>query len=306
MKSGLHMKSINLKMALTVNFLFSLFIMSTSVDAHEVFYLNPGSNQIYSSVLKESVLRLALEKTLDDYGPYEIKYTEQMTSSRAKKELKAGRPRNLVLLTNYSDKNIDEDIVYVPLPVDLGLTGKRICFTTPNKLKQSRDITNLEDLQRFSFAQGLGAEDANIFRQNNVKVDELANEDDIFELLKRERKDFFCRGINEVGIEYINTINNFGIPLNDSFLLVYDLPRLFFMNKRDWKAFIRLQEGVFRAHADGSLLKLNMRFLTQSGIQLNLKKRNCIELENSNTSQIGFDYKKYFTKAPFTCNRKSN
>jgi hypothetical protein len=283
---------------LLFTFLYCEFGFSKEIDT---YFLNPGPNTSYSLKLKESVLRLALEKTKSEYGDYKIMYTSPMSSSRARIELSKGNIKNLVLLTTYSDIHSDKNIEYVRFPVDLGLTGKRICFTGDSFFNQSTKPVIFEDFKSFRFIQGIGSVDTQILRDAGLNVVEVANEDSIYQLLALGRADFYCRGINEIQAEYkINKIIN-GLHVDDSFVFVYDLPRLFYLNIHDNNANKRIDFGLRKAYKDGSLEKLLNGITFGNDYLLDLAKRRCFRLENRFLKNIDFKFKDSYIKIATQC-----
>ena len=73
----------------------------------------------------KELLRLALEATLEKYGPYKFVPSGQMNSARSLMEAKFGNKENYFVRSSVS-KELIEEMGYVPFPIDRGGVGYRV------------------------------------------------------------------------------------------------------------------------------------------------------------------------------------
>jgi len=141
-------------------------------------------------------------------------------------------------------------------------------------------METLEDLRPYTFAHGVGWADTTIFRHNGLKVQEIDNYDGIFLMVIGGRVDFFCRGANEILGEMEQFSQLKELAIDEQFLLVYPLPRFFYLNIKNKLAKERIELGLQRAYADGSLQSLWKDNFQPSLTLVNLDKRKIIRLES--------------------------
>jgi hypothetical protein len=135
-------------------------------------------------------------------------------------------------------------------------------------------------LRQYTFAHGVGWADTIIFRHNGLKVQEIDNYNGIFLMVLSGRVDFFCRGINEIRDEAEQFKELNALTFDEQFLLVYPLPRFFYFNIKNTLAKERIDLGLQRAYADGSMEALWKANYLPSLELVQLDKRKIIRLEN--------------------------
>ncbi len=247
------------------------------VVSHRSPYAPGDTHHLYSTAL----LQLALEKTRTDYGDFRLNPIPPRNYARALKALVDNDYPNLVIETSY-EQNLTQNanLNFINFPIDLGVLGHRVCFMNPKLKKSGLKIDSLRQLSQYSFAHGVGWADTLIFRHNGLKVREIDNYDSIFLMVIGGRVDFFCRGVNEIlgEVEQFSQLNN--LVIDDHFMLVYTLPRFFYLNSKNVVARKRIEEGLKMAYADGSLQALWKTHYHTSLDYVRLKDRKVIALEN--------------------------
>ncbi|WP_052417522.1 hypothetical protein [Cellvibrio mixtus] len=247
------------------------------VVSHRSPYAPGDTHHLYSTAL----LQLALEKTRNDYGDFRLNPIPPRNYTRALKALVDNAYPNLVIETSY-EQNLTQNsnLNFINFPMDLGVLGYRVCFMNPKLKKNGLKIDSLQQLSQYSFAHGVGWADTLIFRHNGLKVREIDNYDSIFLMVIGGRVDFFCRGVNEIlgEVEQFSQLNN--LVIDDHFMLVYPLPRFFYLNSKNVLAKERIEEGLKRAYMDGSLQTLWKAHYHTSLDYVRLKGRKIIALEN--------------------------
>ena len=107
------------------------------------------------------------------------------------------------------------------------------------------------------------------------------------------RFDLLCRGANELMKEYEQYKDIGNLTYDDSFALVYRLPRFFYLNKNNTLLKQRLEEGIKVAYADGSLLELWLQHNLQSIQFTRLPERKMFYLDNPLIKDLPKDYEQY-------------
>lgn len=247
------------------------------VVSHRSPYAPGDTHHVYSTAL----LQLALEKTRAEYGDYRLNPIPPRNYARALKALVDNDYPNLVIETSYEQAlTSNPNLAFINFPVDLGVLGYRVCFMNPKLKAAGVKLGSLKALSQYSFAHGVGWADTLIFRHNGLKVREIDNYDSIFLMVVGGRVDFFCRGVNEIlgEVEQFSQLNN--LVIDDYFMLVYPLPRFFYFNTGSILARERIETGLKKAYADGSLQSLWKAHYHTSLDYVRIKGRKVITMEN--------------------------
>lgn len=241
-----------------------------------------------------AALRLALEKTLPEYGTYQLRAAPRMNTARALEEARRGSYPNLLVMTSFQNALLDSGLDYARFPVDLGVTGYRICFVSPAARREVAGIRTLDVLRRFRVVQGVGWADVAILRHNGFRVETLAQYEDLFLAVADNRADLFCRGVNELDAEFRARPKMIGLDYDRTMALVYPLPRFFFSNRQNGRALERIGKGLRQAYRDGSLQKLWRAHYQHAVRFARLQQRHLFHLETPGIDRIDFDFRKYF------------
>ena len=241
-----------------------------------------------------SVLQLALEKTKDEYGPYRLQAAPRINITRSIHSIRTNAFPNYFYTLGYEESyNQYPEMTYIPFPVDLGLLGYRTCFVSTKIKQQVAKTRSLDELRKFTIGQGRGWVDAEILRYNGFQVVELEPYDILFRMVAANRFDLFCRGANEVKDEYGHWHNLKDFDYDRSFLLHYPMPIFYYTNSANTQAIERVNKGLRKAYADGSLLALWAAQHQTSVSFAHLDKRRIYELENPLIQNVNKDYLNY-------------
>ena len=265
--------------------------------AQEPFILTVRSGETEQDVrysYDNTLLKLALDKTVATDGPYTLRESGSMNFARAKQLVLANSLPNFFIKLSYDAAYTDTPMRYVPFPVDLGIVGYRVCFAHPEVVMKLRDVEDMEELRRFSHGQGLGWTDTRILRHNGFTVQEVPAYESLFKMVAARRFDLFCRGTNELLGEFRAHPGLPGLAYDRSMTIHYPLPRLFYTHASNTEALDRITRGILLAYEDGSLLRLWQEEYQESIDFVNLEKRRVFHLDNPYLEGIGFDYSQYF------------
>jgi hypothetical protein len=277
---------------------FTLTFLFTSVCTAEPLSITMSTTlagkdprQAYSGL----ALTLALEKTREEYGDYKILiFPVTMNTARAIEEAKKNTIPNFILLTTFQNKMLDDGLEYTRFPVDLGVTGFRICFVSPNAKIPVSKIKTLDELRQFTIGQGAGWADIDILRYNRFTVTEISSFESLFNMTAANRIDLVCRGINELETELKNHADMKDLDYDRSIAISYPLPRFYFSNNKNTKVLKRITKGLLISYRDGSLQKVWLEQYQSALTFARLKQRRIFYLKTPNIDRIDFDYQKYF------------
>ena len=239
------------------------------------------------------ILQLALDKTVAEFGPYELRGIPPMNRARTLAALRHNVYPNLILQMSYEDELAEQDkLAFIPFPLDRGALSYRICFMRDTIKKFIGDLTRITQLEHYSFASGIGWADTKILRHNNLSVVESGTVVSLFRMTKAGRIDLFCRGPMEFFYEQQDP-NSLGLTSDTHLALYYPLPKFFFAHKDNQAALDRVQKGLEIAYQDGSFNNLWSKRHITALTRAQLKQRNLIKLENPLIKHLPRQYETY-------------
>lgn len=272
-----------------------LFVACLCADAAPlvVTLRQPASATDPRDTYPRAFIRLALDKTVASHGPYTIQYSPRMNDQRARLSAEnALYPGFLTVIVPRSDGSSDA-LIPVRFPLHLGMAGYRVCFVSPKAQAAVAKARTLDELRRFTIAQGAGWMDVPILRANGFQVEEITDYEAMFKMVAQSRFDLFCRSVVEVRKEVESRSNLPGLLLDKTFALVYDLPLFFYTHRSNRALADRVTQGLEMAHADGSLLTLFRAHMSDSLRFAEIPKRRVFRLDTPPPKGIDFDYRRY-------------
>lgn len=240
-------------------------------------------------------LELALSKTIQEYGPYQLTKAPPMSKERALDRLRENHYKNAFRVFSPTvDFNAEPGITKVNFPVHLGLFSHRVCFISEDFRDEVEQIKHKKQLQDYVFGIGMGWEEKPIFEANQLKVNEVRMYESLFKMTAKGRIDFFCRAIHEIHDEWQRFQSLEGLVIDQSISIHYPLPLLFYTHKDNKKAIKRLTLGFTKAYEDGSLKELWLSEYEDKIQDINLESRKKFFLPNPTLDDLDFDYEQYF------------
>lgn len=268
--------------------LFPLLLNSKTV----LTYHSQDNNKDTRKVYEVEILKLALDKTIDTYGQYELKPSNPMTLKRALATLEIDKIKNFIVKTSTTNEMINQ-FAYTNFPVDRGVLSYRVSFISPKTKEKISEINSIEELKKLRIGQGVGWLDTDILKHNGFNVKVIENYDSFFNMIVLNRLDLFSRGINEILGEYKSHGYLEKLTHDETFTIYYPLPRFFFMHKSNSEITKRIEKGLKLAYEDGSLDELFKQYYQPSIDFLKMKDRKIYKLENPFIKGIDTSYEKY-------------
>jgi ABC-type amino acid transport substrate-binding protein len=183
--------------------------------------------------------------------------------------------------SNIGHPDLNENMIPIPIPADRGVHGYRVFLIRADRQAEFSRIRTLKDLRHFVVGQGANWGDIRILEYNGLPVVTASLYDGLFPMLEAGRFDYFSRSVLEAPLE----MKSFGpkypaLVIENSLLLHYRFPVVFFVSKNDPALAKRIEAGMESMVEDGSLKRLFDRYFQKSLATLNLKSRRVIELQN--------------------------
>lgn len=234
----------------------------------------------YDSPAIHALVALALAKT-PEYGEFNIIRSRELSQGRALRELARGDHRLVDIANVATTAERELFLTPIPVPVDGGLLGFRVCVVTPESLAAFKGIHSLEDLRNKGIRIGQGAHwpDTSILRENEIPVITHSRYEILFGMLRKNRFDCFARGVSEV-VNDLEVENDPDLLIEPGLLLAYPMPSYLFVGQEDQLTAHRLQLGMERAIQDGSFGVFLEQYYGAAVAALNLDKRRMIVLDN--------------------------
>ena len=266
----------------------------TGQAATRFTYISPESERDPRTTYDRELLRLALEKTRDQFGDYELVPAPPMTKARERLSMQLDSYPNLFVMDSYSSTREGLGLTYVRFPIHLGIVSYRICFVSPQQKAAVSRVTDLKGLRQFTFGQGTGWLDVDILRYAGMEVVEVEGYEKLFKMVARGRFDLFCRGASELRSEQLTHKEIADLLVDEALLIYYPLPRVFYTNPNNREALQRVEQGLQLAWLDGSLQALWRKSFGPAIAFAKFYQRRLLRLDNPFLEGISFDYRPYF------------
>jgi hypothetical protein len=233
-----------------------------------------------------AALRLALEKTQNEYGVFTIiRHQEDFTTSRVRREVNRGEIVNIQagpwrpLETEIA--KLSERSLRVEIPILKGLLGYRQLIIRKSDEQLFKKIKTTEELKKLIAGQARGWQDVDIFRFNGYPVDDSANLSTLFSMLNSKRFDYFPMSIAEASSALTaNPEYGQGFMIAPNMIIYYPLPIIFYVSESQPQLAERLRKGLIAAEKDGSLDKLFTQFFAEDVAQVKKQNPRCFVLKN--------------------------
>lgn len=229
------------------------------------------------------ILRVAMERTEDRYGPFEIRrFEKSMSRNRALRELVAG---NLTVFEAATRQEWEAAAIPIRIPIRKGLLGYKLLLVRRSDQYKFASVKNSEDLKAFRVGGGQQWSSSLAMRRLGFEVYGGIEYEPLFAMLDGNRFDYFPRGVNEIFNEYDSRKEIFPNMVIEKKLSLYlPLPTYFFVSPLKPKLAQRVKEGLLSMVDDGTLDKMFIQYHQEALRRADLKSRTIISLKNYNLS----------------------
>ena len=209
-----------------------------------------------------ALLTLALDKTVKDYGPYQLtRVVKSYSTSRLRREINRGDVVNghagpwRPLET--SDDKLPERSLRVNVPIFKDLLGYRKLLIRRDDLDRFKGIRHADDLKELAVGQANGWVDVEIYRHNGYRVNDIANPATLFDMLAKKRFDYIPISLMDVETTLNSRPELAGqLMLLPDITIYFPLPVIFYVTIHEPRMAERLEAGLNLARQDGSLERL--------------------------------------------------
>lgn len=216
----------------------------------------------YSPLLRvylTDVLRLVLDKTVSEYGPYQLQfYSRHLSTNRSKLETERGQLIDLLFSSNWRGNFVNPDkVIALDYPVFDGVLGLRNLIIREQDQEKFSSINGLRDLQALMAGQGANWEDVEVLEANGLRVVQSQLFDSLFPMLVKSRFDYLPLGI----LEARTALQTKGaqhpeLVIQKDIAIFYPLPFYLYVNRNRPLLAERFAKGLEIAQYDGSLERL--------------------------------------------------
>lgn len=212
-----------------------------------------------------SVLRLALDKSREQYGEYWVEPIDlPINQSRQFKEL---LKHNVDVFWTVSTAARDTQAKPVTIPIAFGSFGIRALAMNVADSGKLNVQLSLAELQKFNVVLGQDWPDVQIFEKAGFTVEKYVDGLASYRVLANSAGKIFPRGVIEL-VPELKAFDNKRVTYGEKNLLLYPSMVYFYVRKDDIKLHKRLEHGLAQAFADGSLAAL----FYDSNMMVELKK----------------------------------
>jgi hypothetical protein len=209
-----------------------------------------------------ALLTLALDKTVKDYGAYQLtRVVRSYSTSRLRREINRGDVVNVHAgpwrpLETREDK-LPERSLRVNVPIFGDLLGYRKLLIRRDDVARFKAIRQVGDLKRLVVGQANGWVDVEIYRHNGYRVNDIANPATLFDMLARKRIDYIPISLMDAKTTLASRPELAEqLMLLPDITLYFPLPVIFYVNIHEPRMAERLEAGLKLARQDGSFERL--------------------------------------------------
>lgn len=272
----------------------SLAMSLPAVANTTVTFISSALDKKVERPYDERIVALALNASLEKYGPFTLERAPQMSRKRAVASIVRNKYPNSVRLLFPRFVDPATSLQSIRFPVYLGALSHRVCFINGKNRMRFSGITSVKQLEPFTFGMGMGWADADVLRSNNLNVTFFQGYASIFKMLEAERIDLFCRGLHEVKqeVEAFKFLPN--VELAETFSINYPMIVTFYTNKKNKKLVERLEYGFYKAFDEGKVQALWEEEFGEAVKYVNFQNRTHLFLDSQLNNYVNFNYLKFF------------
>lgn len=259
-----------------------LFLLSVQfLLAVDIIKLAPGqSSSDHRQAYADKLLIHALEKTIDEYGPYTVEYTTRiMNRNRTLIELKKGEIINVHETATRAEW--EEQVLTVRIPTRKGLMGYRIFLIHSDNKQKFVNLKTIDEVKKLKAGLRRHWSITKVMDTLGFSIVTSPNYGGLFHMLDYKRFDYFSRGINEIYDEYNTYKDSFPeLEIEQSVAVYIATPNYFFISPSSPKLHKRIKKGLEKMLADGSFDSLFIEYHKESIERANLQNRQIFFVNN--------------------------
>lgn len=229
---------------------------------------------------KRNILTMALEKSVDEYGPYEIVVElPPMNSGQALRQLISGKHLNIFIAPTKPE--LEENAIPIRIPIRKGLLSYRILLINREDSERFREIKTVEQLKKETVGLQPNWTTTLILESQRFPIITGTSYDGLFKMLDYHRFNYIPRGVNEIYDELEQRKDQLHNVIEEPNLALYiPSPTYIFVSNASPKLAKRLEAGLEKMIADGSLDSLFNEHFHDDIERANLNSRTILRIEN--------------------------
>ncbi|HDX8644973.1 hypothetical protein [Aeromonas dhakensis] len=223
------------------------------------------------------LLRLSLDLTVPEYGPYRLIASPPMEQGRAVKELQGGE---LVQVGVFApDEERERTLLAIHVPLAKGLLGWRVCLVRQGDEGRFANIRSLTDWRQagLRIGQHRSWPDTRLLKENGLDVVVGGLYEALFNMLRKRRFDCFLRSVIEIEDELTQHPD---LAIEPHLVFRYPLALLFFVSPRYPELAKRIELGLLRVRQSGDYERIFEAGFGSTIRRLQLDRRVMLELNN--------------------------
>jgi ABC-type amino acid transport substrate-binding protein len=178
-------------------------------------------------------------------------------------------------------KFLNREKIVVDQPIARGLLGKRLMVVREDRLNEFANISDEDSLQAKTVGVPETWVDAELFRYNGYRVNEVGSLEDMFQRLARGEFDYVTLGAFEIEDAFHKLAKPVGGLAIDYHLLInYPMPLVFYVHPDQEELARRISEGIKIISQNGQLEALFNRHFGKMIEGLHLAPRRTFHLKN--------------------------
>lgn len=264
---------------------FALMLITSCALADTTLVVYPRSVSYNDSqyMYDYELLRVAMEKTQTEFGPFEIRQSDVgMTQVRAAEEIDRGN--GLVnIFARSTSIEYEARLLPIRIPLDKGLISYRILLIRAKDQPLFSTVGTLDELRRLRVGSLTTWTDTKILQDGGFNVVPGNNYEGLFRMLVADRFDFFSRSVDEAYREYDERKDQLpDMAVEDTILLYFPTTRYFFVQRSQSgeKLARRVEQGLNQMIKDGSLDALFRKYKEPLINRAHLKTRKLFRVPN--------------------------
>lgn len=242
----------------------------------------PGQQPSQRNQYTIEVLRTALDRTRDAYGPYELRPSPAMHEKFRPAALEHG-DEGINISAFPSKSGNSHKLVAVRIPIDRGLMGYRILTIRAADQPRFDAVHSLDDLKAFRFGLLGSWDDVGILQHDGLAIETGTSMEGLLRMLEAKRFDALNISVPPSVELHDRTAAAFpGIAIETTLLLHYPMPVYFwFRDTEDGRRRAdRVRIGLESMVQDGTLKSLFHKWYGATLARLEVDRRRVVELPN--------------------------
>lgn len=233
------------------------------------------------SFYREEVLRTALEKSFDKFGPYQLIINRVAASpTRLKKELNSAKLINVSIGLTTIER--EKNSIAVKIPISRGLLNHRLILVNKNNINNFAYINSLEHLKALKAGMINQWILNKVLSAHQFNILEIENYQSLFSMLETNKYDYTIRGVYEIYDE-INSAKKrelHQLAILPNIAIYLNTPTYVFVSPKKPELARRLEWGLSQMVHDGSFDKLLEKWFGKYIEASHLSQRKVLTIEN--------------------------